>query len=59
MPVRRVVLMQVLCLGTDLTDITALTVPVMAGTYTGTFPEVEHLVRTLRRAGIAAVAVGH
>ncbi|MFE0190964.1 hypothetical protein [Streptomyces sp. NPDC058989] len=58
--VRRVVLMRVLRaqLGTDLTDITVLTRRVLAGTYTGTLPEVEHLARTLRRAGIAAVAVG-
>ncbi len=58
--VRRVVLMQVLRaqLGTDLTDIATLTRQVLAGTYTGTLPEVEHLARTLRSAGIAAVAVG-
>ncbi|MGG7568851.1 hypothetical protein [Streptomyces sirii] len=45
-------------LGTDLTDIAALTHRVLAGTYTGTLPEVERLARTLRSAGIAAVAVG-
>ncbi|WP_435604747.1 hypothetical protein [Streptomyces sp. bgisy130] len=45
-------------LGTDLANIAALTHRVLAGTYTGTLPDVEHLARTLRMAGIAAVAVG-
>ncbi|WJY43253.1 hypothetical protein QT196_39020 (plasmid) [Streptomyces sp. P9-2B-2] len=56
----RVVLMRVLRaqLGTDLANIAALTHRVLDGTYTGTLPEVEHLARTLRMAGIAAVAGG-
>lgn len=59
-PACRGVLMRVLRaqLGTDLANIAALTHRVLAGTYTGTLPDVEHLARTLRMAGIAAVAVG-
>ncbi|MEU9111032.1 hypothetical protein AB0D04_04325 [Streptomyces sp. NPDC048483] len=56
--VKRVVLMRVLRaeLGIGLTDVKAVLHRVLAGACSGTLPEVEHLARTLRRAGVGAVA---
>lgn len=57
--VKSVVIMRVLRaeLGIDLVDARAVLRRVLDGDYAGTFPEVEHLARVLRKSGIAAAAI--
>ncbi|MEW2345870.1 hypothetical protein [Streptomyces griseoaurantiacus] len=56
---KSVVIMRVLRaeLGIDLVDARAVLRRVLDGDYAGTFPEVEHLARVLRKSGIAAAAI--
>lgn len=57
-PVKNVAIMRVLRaeLGIDLMNAKAVLRRVVDGNYSGTLPEMEHLDRALRAAGIAAAA---
>ncbi|MFF9403864.1 hypothetical protein [Streptomyces sp. NPDC014744] len=57
-PTKSVAIMRVLRaeLGIDLKNAKAVLRRVLDGDYSGTLPEMEHLARTLREAGIAAAA---